>query len=324
MKTTVSRLYDTHSDAMQAAQALRAAGIADEDISVVANNAENWYAPADRESGAADGAGKGATVGAVAGGTAGLLAGLGMIAIPGLGPVVAAGWLAATATGAVAGAAAGGATGGLIGALTDHGVPEDEAHVYAEGVRRGGTLLCARVEEPQRAKAEAVLARHRPANISERSQAYRQSGWTRFDERAAPYTATEVASERGKHSGSYANPGDDTTGASIASDRVEGTEVYNAQGEHLGEVEDVIIDLPSGKVAYAVMSFGGFLGIGEKYHPVPWSMLKYDISKKGYVVPMDKAMLEKAPAYAADDMRYDDRAWNTRVHDYYKAPPYWA
>jgi sporulation protein YlmC with PRC-barrel domain len=115
-----------------------------------------------------------------------------------------------------------------------------------------------------------------------------------------------------------------TSGTSIAADRVEGTEVYNTQGEHLGEVEDVIIDKQSGKVAYAVMSFGGFLGIGEKYHPVPWSMLKYDTRQGGFVVPLDKAILEKAPAYAPSELKFQDRAWNTRVYDYYKVPPYWA
>jgi sporulation protein YlmC with PRC-barrel domain len=325
MKTTVSRLYDSRDDALQARTALRASGVDENDISIVANNSEGWYGDdVDRSSNAADGAGKGATVGAVAGGTAGLLAGLGMLAIPGLGPVVAAGWLAATAAGAAGGAAAGAAAGGIIGAMTDSGVPEDEAHVYAEGVRRGGCLVCARVDETQRAKVEAVLARHRPANISERGKTYREAGWNRFDHSAAPYSRDQVATERSRHGTTYANPGKDTTGASIAHDRVKGTEVYNTRGEHLGEVEDVIIDLPSGKVAYAVMSFGGFLGIGEKYHPVPWSLLKYDTARDGYVVPWDKAMLEGAPAYATDQMDYDDRAWNTRVHDYYRAQPYWV
>ena len=118
------------------------------------------------------------------------------------------------------------------------------------------------------------------------------------------------------------NPAKRTSGSSIAADRVEGTEVYNLQGEHLGEVADVLIDKQSGKVAYAVMSFGGFLGIGEKYHPVPWSMLKYDTNQGGYVVPLDKNVLKGAPAYDRDEINYTDRAWNSRVYDYYKVPPY--
>jgi len=120
------------------------------------------------------------------------------------------------------------------------------------------------------------------------------------------------------------NPAKSTKGKNIAADRVEGTEVYNTAGEHLGEVEDVIIDKVSGKVAYAVMSFGGFLGIGEKYHPVPWSMLTYDTNKGGFVVPLDKRQLENAPAYGANEMKFSDRNWNKNVYDYYKAPPYWT
>ena len=114
-----------------------------------------------------------------------------------------------------------------------------------------------------------------------------------------------------------------STNSLISADRVEGTEVFNAAGEHLGEVQDVIIDKQTGKVAYAIMAFGGFLGIGEKYHPLPWSMLKYDSGKRGFVVPLDEATLAKAPAYGADEFRFDDRAWNRDVHDYYKIPPYW-
>src|SRR6185437_13482826 len=98
----------------------------------------------DTESKAASGAGTGATTGAVLGGGAGLLAGLGMLAIPGVGPVVAAGWLVATLAGAGAGAAVGAAAGGLVGSLTAAGVPEREAHVYAEGVRRGSSLVTVR------------------------------------------------------------------------------------------------------------------------------------------------------------------------------------
>src|SRR5207237_1907665 len=112
----------------------------------------------DRAEGAATGAGIGATVG----GVAGLLAGLGLLAIPGIGPVVAAGWLASTAAAALAG----GATGGLIGALTQSGIGEEEAHTYAEGVRRGGTLVTVRVPDTDRARVEAILDRHSPMNTT--------------------------------------------------------------------------------------------------------------------------------------------------------------
>src|SRR6186713_1009063 len=104
----------------------------------------------------AEGAGAGAGIGAAVGGTAGLLAGLGLMAIPGIGPVVAAGWLAATA----AGAAAGGIAGGIVGALTQAGVSDEDAQVYAEGVRRGGTLVTARVNDADASRLEAMLDRN--------------------------------------------------------------------------------------------------------------------------------------------------------------------
>ena len=78
------------------------------------------------------------------------------------------------------------------------------------------------------------------------------------------------------------------TGNLIASDKVQGTNVYNAAGDNLGAIHDVMIDKPSGKVAYAIMSFGGFLGMGNQYHPLPWSVLKYDTNLGGYVVHLDK------------------------------------
>lgn len=109
----------------------------------------------------------------------------------------------------------------------------------------------------------------------------------------------------------------------ISADRVEGTAVYSPKGEQLGEVEDIVIDKKSGTVKFAVMSFGGFLGIGERYHPVPWSMLEYDVKRGGYVVPLDKQELEKAPAYDVGELQFGDEAWNRRVYDYYKVPPFW-
>ncbi len=134
---------------------------------------------------AGTGAGTGATIGTVLGGGAGLLAGLGMLAIPGVGPVVAAGWLVATALGAGVGAGAGGLLGSLVGA----GVNENDAHVYAEGVRRGGTLVTARVDESQRATVEDIMSRHSGVDANVRGKEYRAGGWERFDENAPAYEA---------------------------------------------------------------------------------------------------------------------------------------
>lgn len=111
----------------------------------------------------------------------------------------------------------------------------------------------------------------------------------------------------------------------ISADKVEGTPVYSTDGEKLGTINDVMIDKVSGKVVYADMSFGGFLGIGDKHHPLPWSMLKYDTGKGGYVVNLDKKRLEGAPAYGHDEkFDWEDENWARRVHDYWGVPPYWA
>ncbi len=110
----------------------------------------------------------------------------------------------------------------------------------------------------------------------------------------------------------------------IAGARVAGTAVCNSAGEHLGEIYDVMLDKRTGKVAYAIMSFGGFLGLGEKYHPIPWSVLDFDPGRGGYVVPMTKDKLEAAPMYDSQgEPDWDDRAYGKRVHDYYGTMPYW-
>lgn len=193
MKKTATGLFDDYSDARAAVSALEARGIPSDDISIVSNNVD------DRRTGdtnAAEGAGTGAGIGAAVGGVGGLLTGLGVMAIPGVGPVVAAGWLAATAAGAAAGAVAGGAAGGIIGAMTESGVPEEHAHVYAEGVRRGGTLVTARVEENLYPEAEAVLRQSNWVDPVERRAAYTEQGWARFDETLDPYGPAEIEQER--------------------------------------------------------------------------------------------------------------------------------
>src|SRR3954447_17925089 len=199
MTVTISRLYDNYSDAQKAVSGLQSAGIPQADISLVANNSDNWYnngaKKIDRDGDGVDdraeGASKGAGIGAGVGGAAGLLAGLGLLAIPGLGPVVAAGWLAATAVGAAAGAA----TGGIVGALTEAGVSKEDAHSYAEGVRRGGTLVSVRVPDADWARLDAILDES-AVNLQDRSAAWQKSGWKSFDPASKPYGAEEVRRER--------------------------------------------------------------------------------------------------------------------------------
>lgn len=190
---TVTGLFDDYSDASAAVSALEARGVPSSDISIVSNNADERHG---KETNATEGAGTGAGIGAAVGGVGGLLTGLGIMAIPGVGPVVAAGWLAATAAGAVAGAVAGGAAGGLIGALTESGVSEDHAHVYAEGVRRGGTLVTAKVDDSLQAEAEAILRKSNWVDPEQRRAAYAEGGWTRFDDTLDPYGPAEIEQER--------------------------------------------------------------------------------------------------------------------------------
>jgi hypothetical protein len=103
----------------------------------------------------------------------------------------------------------------------------------------------------------------------------------------------------------------------ISSDKVEGTTVYNAVGDKLGSIDDLMIDKTTGQVRYAVMEFGGFLGMGADRYPIPWNMLKYDVQRDGYVVPLDKAKLDAAPKYTEDDIPMYDSAYGTKVNRYY-------
>jgi len=117
----------------------------------------------------------------------------------------------------------------------------------------------------------------------------------------------------------------DETTALISAGKVTGTNVYNTAGDSLGEIYDVMIDKQSGKIAYAVMSFGGILGIGEDYHPLPWQTLKYDTRQGGYVVGLTKEQLEKSPTYGRHETpAWGDRAYEKKIHDYYRTQPYWG
>jgi hypothetical protein len=108
----------------------------------------------------------------------------------------------------------------------------------------------------------------------------------------------------------------------IAADKVEGTSVYDAKGEKIGSIHRIMIDKLSGKVNYAVMSFGGFLGIGDRYHPLPWAMLSYDEGLEGYVVNLSKERLENAPSYAEEELAWNDPRFGTSVTDYYGPYPH--
>jgi uncharacterized protein (TIGR02271 family) len=169
-----------------------------------------------------EGAAAGAGIGATVGGLGGLLMGLGLLAIPGVGPALAAGPIVSALVGAGIGAAA----GGLMGALVNSGVPEEEAGYYAEGVRRGGSLVSLTVEDDRVAEAERIMNRHDPVDLDERVSTWRESGFERYDAEADPYSAEQIASER------------QTYGATLG-----GTVAGSQAGAELRDREDVQVEL---------------------------------------------------------------------------------
>jgi hypothetical protein len=190
MSQVVSRLFDSYADAESAMRELETAGVRHHDITLIANDELARRRMAEADGGEGDVPGHdsraAAEVGGEMGGVAGLLAGIGVLAIPGLGPVVAAGWLVSAVAGALIGVTVGTAAGGLVGALTHHGVHEDDAHVYAEGVRRGGTLVSAKVPHDLVPGVEAIFHRFAGVDAATRGAEYRASGWTRFEHAPAP------------------------------------------------------------------------------------------------------------------------------------------
>jgi hypothetical protein len=196
VQRTVARMYDSYDDARSVVHDLEASGVPHSEISLVANADAHGRSsgpsstsamtgggahpldPADRDDTDAGAGGKrGATVGGVLGGGVGLLAGIGALAIPGVGPVVAAGWLVAT----LAGVGVGAVSGGLVGSLTGAGVGRDEAHVYAEGVKRGGSLVTVRVDETDASRVEAIMAQRGATDWQQRRNSY-GTDWKGFDE----------------------------------------------------------------------------------------------------------------------------------------------
>jgi hypothetical protein len=187
---TVVGLFDEYLDAEGAIRDLETAGVPSTDISLIANNTADRYGNfpqygVDHTRAEGSGTGTGAGIGAVLGGAAGLLAGIGALAIPGVGPVVAAGALAST----LAGAGIGAVVGGLVGALVEAGIPREHANIYAEAVRRGGTLVTVRTDDLSSDRVCDILSRRSPVDIEERAATWRETGWTGFDERAEPYTS---------------------------------------------------------------------------------------------------------------------------------------
>jgi hypothetical protein len=210
MQTLVA-LYRNFDDAQHAVDELVNSGIDRNMISLVANNATGEYS--DYVSGVdydddddAVTADQGAAFGAASGGIIGALAGLGALAIPGIGPVIAAGPLIAALTGGAVGALAGAPTGGLVaGLIKTHHMDTEDAEVYAEGVRRGENLLTVQVEEPLVSRTRDILNKYTPTDIHSESSAWRSEGWSKFDETAKPYEHTDVETYRSRQSTTSSN-----------------------------------------------------------------------------------------------------------------------
>ena len=202
MKTVVGS-FDNYAEAHSVVNELTAQGFARHDISIVARkqDAELHEASGRSESGdVGSGAATGALAGGAIGGAAGLAAGLAGLAIPGIGPIIAAGPIAA----ALAGAGVGAAAGGLIGALANAGVKEEDAHVYAENVRRGGALVMLKCDDSRAQTAADIMERHGAIDVDRRGAELRQPGWRGFDETASPYAGaagTTAAAATGRHTG---------------------------------------------------------------------------------------------------------------------------
>ena len=199
---TITAMFDSYASAAEAVRKLEATGVAHSDISVVSNDESHRQFHGEDGTEAGTGAGTGASLGTLLGGGAGLLAGLGMLAIPGLGPVVAAGWLAATLVGAGVGAAA----GGLVGSLTGAGISHEDANLYAEGVRRGGTLVTVRTDDAMVEQVADILDRDGTVDLAERGAAWRSEGWS------GDYVATDpapgsIAAADASRAATYSTPG---------------------------------------------------------------------------------------------------------------------
>jgi hypothetical protein len=306
MTRVLTAFFEDYKTAASVVRQLEDAGFSYREVSVISNDkAHAHIVPIGTTDDAVSGAGTGTAIGAVVGGSAGLLAGLGVLAIPGFGPLVAVGWLAAMAGGAAAGAAAGGMTGLLIGA----GFSDEDAKIYSAGLQKGGTLVVLRVESGQFELANSILAAGNPRDLG---------GITHIDGSSDPAKVDPVA---GRAAG-RARPDDAVSERSdtsvIQADRVKGTSVYDPGGKHLGVVSRLMIHKASGQVAYVVMSSGAIHGMGGQDCFIPWRALTYDAHLQGYRTTITEEMISTAPTFSRDpDWKWTDPGRERELHAHY-------
>lgn len=232
MAKTIVGLFDTFAHAQSAVNDLISAGFNRDDISVVANNASGEFGTHDAHhsgvnvSQAGGDAVKGAVKGGMYGGLTALAATVALALIPGVGPIAAVGPLSAFLGGAALGATA----GGILGGLTGLGVPEHEAGYYAEGIRRGGTLVTVHADDARANEATSILNRHHPVDMDTRAEYYKSTGFTKYDEKLPAYTPSQIEEERTRYS-SYTAPATAATTTSTAATSMAATDRTVNTGE---------------------------------------------------------------------------------------------
>lgn len=202
MTKTIVAVYDDFKKAHNVVQALEQSGFDRADISVIANDASGAYADYVRKGEAVAAidddvtAGEGASFGALIGALTGIVVGLGALAIPGIGPVVAGGPIIAALASGTLGAAAGAMTGGIVAALVDLGVDEGDAGMYAEGIRRGGTMVAVKARDDVAESAANIMQSAQPIDITASADRWREQGWEKYLEADEPYPAQNLNRER--------------------------------------------------------------------------------------------------------------------------------
>jgi len=322
MAKTVVGLFDSYSEAQHVVQDLIDGGFNREDISVVSNDSTH-SAERERmvgttgttaESAAADGAGTGAVSGTVLGGALGLLVGAGLLAIPGIGPVLAAGPLAAgigtiaaTVGAGALGAGIGAATGGLMGGLVGAGVPKEDAEYYAEGVRRGGTLVTVNAEDSMASTAHDILQRHNAIDIDERSTQWRSGGWTGFDDKTEPLDrsgATGMAASSGMASSNVA--GSSMAGSSMTGSSMAGSTTMRGEPMVSGEIRRPLVGMGD-----TAMSSGiGAISSYDTYDTDYRDHYQRTFSSAGYTYDDYKPVYQYGYSLAGDQ-RYSGSDWST-------------
>lgn len=289
MAKTIVGSFDSFEEAQDVLRDLQQRGYSRDDISVIANNVTGKYGTesagvgqsrAVSDTGASTAAG--AAAGGVLGGAAGLVVGLMGLAIPGIGPIVAAGPIAA----ALAGAGVGAVAGGLIGGLTGVGVSEDDASYYAEAVRRGGALVTVRADDSRADEAASVMRNHGAVDIERRVEQWKQQGWRRHDPTATPYTADQLERERSTYgSGSLgatsernfgvaSQMGADTTASGMAVTSTSST--WSDDEDFRAHYGEYLVTLGTYEDYEPAYRYGSDLGRDARYRGRGWSEIESD------------------------------------------------